>query len=144
MVSNPSATVRSLRKFVVSSWNVNIWTALLPLMVRRFVPGPVIVVLSVTAGKGAASVTVPEIVKSMVSSPTVTLESRMDCRNEPAPASAVVVTVKVAAGVREAKPSQAKNSNPVFINERNLLFNALRFRGNCVSIRFTGADFTPP
>jgi hypothetical protein len=57
------------------------------------------VLVSVIGGSAEASVIVPVIAKVTVSSSVVALASWIACRREPAPASFVVVTVKVAACV---------------------------------------------
>jgi len=84
---------------VVPVLKENIWTALLPLIVRWFVPGPAITVLSVTVGSGEESTIVPLMVKTMVSSPGVALASDIAWRSDPGPESPVEVTVKVTAWV---------------------------------------------
>ena len=97
---------------VVSAFTVKIRTALLPLIVRRFVPGPVMVVLSVIAGSTEASVIVPVTVNAITSSPPAALASRIACRNEPEPESSVLVAVKVAPWVR-AKANPQSNATRV-------------------------------
>ena len=96
-VALPLAIVRPEIVFVVPAFIVNTWTALLPLIVNRFVPGPEMVVLSVTGGNAEARVIVPLTVKLIVSSPFVALASSIACRSEPTPASLVVVTLKMVA-----------------------------------------------
>jgi hypothetical protein len=68
-------------------------TELLPLTISRFVPSPAIVVLAVIAGSAEASVIVPLHVNVIVLAPPAALASKMACRKEPAPESAVVVTM---------------------------------------------------
>ncbi len=82
--------------FVVPVEKAKTLTAWSPLIVSRFVPGPVMVVLSVIGGKGEASVIVPVTMKEMVSSPLAPLASRMACLNDPGPESPVAVTSIIA------------------------------------------------
>ena len=101
--------VRLEMVLVVPASTVNTRTVLFPLIVRRFVPGPVMVVLSVIAGSTEASVIVPVPVKVITSSPLAALASRIACRNEPEPESSVLVAVKVAPWVR-AKANPQSNA----------------------------------
>jgi hypothetical protein len=83
---------------------VNIRTALPPLTVSRFAPGPVIVKESPVAGlmviTEASVIVCGELnvaSNTIVSEPAAAFESRTACRRLPAPVLAVLVTVKVAA-----------------------------------------------
>ena len=92
---------------VVAASTVNTRTVLLPLIVRRFVPGPVMVVLSAIAGSAETSVIVPATVKEIESSPPAAFASRIAWRKEPEPESSVLVTVRIAAGVVAAANPQS-------------------------------------
>ena len=83
---------------------LNIPTALLPLTVSKFAPGPVIVKESPVAGLMTitdASVIVCGVLKdelkTIVSEPAALFESVIACRRLPAPVLFVFITVKVAA-----------------------------------------------
>ena len=104
------AIVRPEMVLVVPALNEKTWTALLPLTVSWFVPGPAISVLSVTVGSDEESMVVPVVVKTMVSSPDAALASKMACRSEPGPESDVEVTVKVAAGALASARSKMADS----------------------------------
>ena len=88
--------VRPESAFVVPPLKENALTALLPLIISQFVPGPAMTVLSVTCGRGEARVIVPLVVKRMVSLPGLLLAATIACRSDPGPESLVVVTVKLA------------------------------------------------
>src|SRR4051812_38076396 len=100
----PLASVIPLIEAISPSETKNIWTALLPLTVSRFAPGPVIIKESPVAGLmviADARVMVFGVLndesKTIVSEPAAAFESKTACRKLPAPLLAVLVTVNVAA-----------------------------------------------
>jgi hypothetical protein len=114
-VALPLAIVRPEIAAFAPAFTVNTCTALLPLIVSRFVPGPAIVMLVVIAGSGEARVIVPLNVNVIVLFPPAAFASNMACRNESDPESAVVITVKVAAPTKRPGASKAKKSKVLLI-----------------------------
>ena len=58
--------MRPEKTFVVPAFTEKIGTELFPLIVKKFAPGPLILMLLAIGGKGAARVIVPVTVKSIV------------------------------------------------------------------------------
>ena len=104
------ATVSPKMVFVTPALNENTCTELLPLTVRRFVPGPAMITLEVIGGSGEASAIVPLVLNTMVLPPGVALASRIAWRSDPGPELSVVETVRVVASVvANARPKKVAN-----------------------------------
>jgi hypothetical protein len=117
-VANPLVIVTPEMLFEVPLLRANTLTALSPPTFKSCIPGPLNTVFPVTAGSVDARLMLPVTVISMRSSPGAAFASRIACRREPGPASAVEETVKVAANRRALARATTSEINQTFRNSR--------------------------
>src|ERR1700722_603537 len=99
---------------------------LFPLTVSTFVPGPRMFTLAVINGRLVASVMTPVTLENVMAPPPPPLASRMAWRNEPEPASWLLLTVKVAAESSAATKAVTPITAQIFLRyDFNILISML-------------------